>query len=79
VGKPEAERRLTTIWNESTDRNAVTKATHLIDKRLGSDPEGAGESRAEGFRVLFERPLGVMFEVSADDRQVRVVTVWTFE
>jgi hypothetical protein len=79
VWKPEAERRLATIWNQSTDRNAIAKATHVIDKTLGRDPQEAGESREEGFRILFERPLGVMFEVSPDDRTVRVVVVWSFE
>ncbi len=79
IWKPEAERRLATIWNHSTERNALTRATHVIDTTLGTDPQGAGESREESFRVLFVRPLGVMFEVSPDDRQVRVVTVWTFE
>ena len=77
--KPEAERRLASIWNQARDRNAVARATHLIDKKLGTDPQEAGESREEGFRVLLERPLGVMFEVSPDDRTVRVVAVWAFE
>jgi plasmid stabilization system protein ParE len=79
VWKPEAERRLAEIWNQATDRNAVARATHVIDTILGSDPEAAGESREEGFRVLFQRPLGVMFEVSPDDRMVRVVSVWAFQ
>lgn len=79
VWKPEAERHLATIWNQSPDRNGVARATHIIDQTLGTGPQEAGESREEGFRVLFVRPLGVMFEVSPDDRKVRVVTVWAFE
>ena len=79
VWKPEAERNLASIWNRSSNRNAVTSATHVIDQTLGTAPQDAGESREEGFRVLFVRPLGVMFEVSPDDRTVRVVTVWIFE
>jgi plasmid stabilization system protein ParE len=77
--KPEAERHLATIWSQTKDRNAVSKAAHVIDKMLGVNPEEVGESREEGFRVLFERPLGVMFAISPDDRTVLVVTVWTFD
>ena len=79
VWKPEAERRLATIWNQATDRNAVARAAHVIDKALGTDADEVGESREEGFRVLFELPLGVVFEVSRDDRIARVVAVWTVE
>lgn len=77
--KPEADRRLATIWSKTKDRNAVSKAAHDIDKMLGMNPEGVGESREEGFRILFERPLGVEFVISPDDRTVRVVAVWTFD
>jgi len=79
VWKPEAERNLAAIWNRSADRNAAARATPIIDQTLGTAPQDAGESREEGFRVLLVRPLGVMFEVSPDDRTVRVVAVWTFE
>jgi hypothetical protein len=57
----------------------VSKAAHDINKTLGMNPEGVGESREEGFRILFERPLGVMFAISPDDRMVLVVAVWTFD
>jgi plasmid stabilization system protein ParE len=77
--KPEAERRLATIWSQTKDRNAVTRAAHIIDKMLGANPEDVGESRQEGFRVFFEEPLGVMFTISPDDRMVLVVAVWTFD
>jgi hypothetical protein len=77
--KPEAERHLATIWSQARDRNAVSKAAHLIDKMLGMNPEEVGESRDEGFRVLFERPLGVMFAFSPDDRTVLAVAVWAFD
>jgi plasmid stabilization system protein ParE len=76
--KPEAERQLATIWSQTKDRNAVSKAAHDIDKMLGTNPEGVGESREDGFRILFERPLGVMFAISSDDRTVLVVAVWAF-
>jgi hypothetical protein len=77
--KPEAERRLATIWRRTTDRNAVSKAAHVIDKTLGMNPEAVGESREEGFRVLFEWPLGVMFAISPADRKALVAAVWTIK
>ena len=76
VWQPEASRRLATIWTQAADRSAIAKAAHVIDKALGAAPQEAGESREEGFRVRFERPLGVVFEVSPQDRLVRVVAVW---
>ncbi len=77
--KPEAERRLAAIWSQTTDRSAVSKAAHVIDRALGVNPEELGESREEGFRVFLEHPQGVMFATSPDDRIVLVVAVWTFD
>jgi hypothetical protein len=37
--KPEAERHLATIWSQTKDRNAVSKAAHVIDKLLGVNPK----------------------------------------
>ena len=76
--KPEAERQLATIWTQCTKRNVITESAHVIDKTLGANPEEAGESREGGFRILFESPLGVIYTVSADDRRVDVVAVWSF-
>jgi plasmid stabilization system protein ParE len=79
VWKPEAERRLATIWTEATDRDAVTRAAGVIDRALRSDPENVGESRNKGRRICHEPPLGVIFRVSPPDRMVTVLTVWSYE
>jgi hypothetical protein len=76
---PVAEQRLATIWTSATDRNAVTRAAHAIDHALQTDPERAGESRADDVRIIFERPLGALFTVSSLDRTVSVLDVWQFE
>ena len=76
---PVAEQRLAAIWTSAADRNAVTQAAHAIDQALRTDPEQAGESRPDDVRILFERPLGVLFSVSADDRTVSVLSVWRFD
>ena len=78
VWKPEAERRLATIWTEATDRNAVTRAAGAIDQAFKSDPEHIGESRGGGLRICLEDPLGVIFRGSPPDRLVSVLTVWTY-
>lgn len=77
--KPDAERQLAAIWNKSTNRNIITQSAHVIDKALATNPEESGESREEGFRILFESPLGVIYKVSAVDRRVVVAAVWSFE
>jgi hypothetical protein len=74
----DAEDELAAIWIDADDRNAITTAAHRIDSVLRVNPENAGESRDEGQRILIERPLGVTFDVSAQDRTVFVLTVWRF-
>jgi hypothetical protein len=76
VWKPEAERRLATLWTEAADRKAITEAANAIDDWLRSDPESRGESRGDGRRILLEPPLGVVFSVQPEDRTVIVLTVW---
>jgi len=77
---PTAREELTKIWvrADSAKRRAITSAAHAIDVRLAGDPDSEGESRAAGERVLFERPLGVVFQVQPDRSAVRVLRVWTF-
>ncbi len=76
VWKPHAEQELAAIWNEATDRNALTAAAHQLDQILKTNPEEAGESRSAGTRVLVEPPLVIRFSVSRDDCLVSVVAVW---
>ncbi len=79
VWKPEAERRLATIWTNAGDRNAIARAAGVIDRTLLSRPESVGESRNQGRRILLEPPLGVVYRVSPPDRTVTVLTVWAYE
>jgi plasmid stabilization system protein ParE len=75
---PTAEQELASIWLSAEDRNAVTSAAHTIDTLLRTDPETRGESRQGTLRVLFVPPLGVDFDVVADDRIVYVLSAWSF-
>jgi len=75
---PDAERELTEIWLKATDRDAVTNAANWIDERLRLDPVHEGESRQANRRILFARPLAVVFRVSPTDRSVVISHVWQF-
>jgi hypothetical protein len=69
--------QLAAVWVGADDRTAVTQASHAIEKELTRDPLRFGEARTSSVvRVAFQPPLGVEFEVIADDRRVRVLRVW---
>jgi hypothetical protein len=76
VWKPAAERHLMEIWMRADDRDAVARAADGLDAALARDADQQGESREDGVRVTFATPLGIDFEVSPADRQVRVLAVW---
>ena len=73
-----AVNELAAIWTlaDSSLRQQITAATHLIDQQLQSDPFNTGESRSGGRRVYFAPPLGVTFRVEADGQTVTVLRVW---
>jgi plasmid stabilization system protein ParE len=76
VWKPAAERHLMEIWMRADDRDAVARAADELDAALARNARVLGESREEGVRVTFAEPLGINFEVSSADSQVRVLAVW---
>jgi hypothetical protein len=57
----------------------MTSSTHKLDDRLQHNPLSEGESRERGRRVAFESPLGIVFEVDAEKKKVRVLNVWRFD
>jgi len=57
-------------------RAAITAGTYRIDQLLQTDPQKQGESRAHGQRIMFQRPLGLTFEVREQAGLVRVLHVW---
>jgi plasmid stabilization system protein ParE len=76
VWTPTAEQDLAAIWLAAPDRDAVNSAANTIDAMLGRDPETRGEPRTGTLRVLFVPPLGIDFDVKADDRMVYVLAAW---
>jgi hypothetical protein len=75
IYRPAAADELAAIWLNAENRPAVASAADAIDKHLGIDPLSAGESRAEGSRVLIEDPLAVFFDVNVQDRTIAVWAV----
>jgi plasmid stabilization system protein ParE len=76
IWRPDAEDELAELWLAGPDRTEIAQAADQIDVVLGQNPLTAGESRGGGERVFFERPLGVVYRVSQDDRTVVVWAVW---
>jgi hypothetical protein len=70
-----AQEELAQIWIDAPDRQAVTAATHAIDKELVEDAATKGSELREGLRELTVPPLRVLFLVREEDRLVEVSKV----
>jgi len=70
-----AEEHLAAVWNAAADRNTVTVAMDEIERRLGRDPRGFGESRAGKDRLIFHGPLAVYYRVDQARREVRILSI----
>lgn len=75
-----AQDELAAAWMGASpeQRGMITRATHLVEQDLKFNPQGKGESRAAGQRILFCRPLGVVFEVHEEDCRVIIEQVRVF-
>jgi hypothetical protein len=61
---------------DASDRKSVQTAADSIDEELRQSPNGVGESRAAGTRILTIAPLSVYYDVHEADRTVFVWSVW---
>ena len=75
---PQAESELAALWLDGSIRAVVSAAAREIDRALRFDPQNVGEARDGGQRIHLVPPLGVRFEISEDDRIVRVLRVWRY-
>jgi len=75
----EAESRLATAWLLATDRRIVSQAADRVDRLLRKDAHEVGESRPENRRIIYEPPLGVVFTVDLENRNVLVLDLWRFD
>jgi len=76
VWGPAAENELAAIWLAAEHPDRITAMSAVIDGLLRTNPEACGESRSRNRRILLQGGLAVMYEVCAEDRMVRVLTVW---
>jgi len=74
-----AEDELADIWLRAPDRDAITAAASVIDQRLERDPYDKSESREDGERIAFEKPLAVRYRVIPEQWLVTVLRVWHFD
>jgi hypothetical protein len=67
---------LARLWNENPAiRKQVTAAADHIDQILRTQPHGFGELTSAIHRQAVVYPLKVLFAISEDDCQVRVIYV----
>jgi hypothetical protein len=59
-------------------RDAILKASRLIDLELQQDPLERGEARDGQTRILFQAPLGVLYEVDEAKQLVRILRTWAY-
>jgi hypothetical protein len=71
---PSAQDELMELWMTAPDRAEVSRAANRIDQLLRKRPLESSQPFGER-RVMFEKPLAVMFSVSIDDCLVTVAQV----
>ncbi len=76
IWKTAAEQLLADLWLNALDRNVVAAAADAFDANVHRDPLLVGESCAGRTRITFEGPLGFIFDVYTDSREVVVKAVW---
>ena len=76
VWRPIAERHLARIWVDSSDRKPVADAADELDRHLKTDPLNLGEGRIDATRVAFEGSIGILSDITPNDRLVAVLDVW---
>ena len=74
VWNPTALDELGAIWLRAANRDAVSRDAVTIDQYLAVDPQIKGKN-LEPDRLLLLNTMAVKFNVSEDDRLVRVLQV----
>jgi hypothetical protein len=71
---------LRAAWEEAGEalREAILQASRRVDQQLATQPHRQGESRGERTRILFQAPVGVIFEVHEDKKLVCILRAWLY-
>lgn len=59
----------------AADKQHILGAAREIERRLQLDPRTEGEDRGPNARLLFVRPLSVLYEIDEANRTVYIVRV----
>jgi hypothetical protein len=71
-----AKRRLAELWLDNPAiRREVTEAADQIDRALAQVPTTIGISVSPRSRLVVHPPLSVLYWISENDKQVRVIHV----
>jgi hypothetical protein len=70
--RPPASNALLVNFMRAADKPAMFAASREIERVLGTDPHGAGESRSDGIRMTFVRPLVVLYSIDEPNMIVYV-------
>lgn len=74
---PEAEQQIERIVNnEDRFKLLLGEKIRAINKQLVTDPLAFGESRLDGTRIDFIKPLAFTYEVLEDVRTVILLFIW---
>lgn len=79
VWLPDAENELAVIWLDAQQRDAVTRAADVFERRLRARAAECGESPPNGRRVDSEWPLGVLYRVDEIRMTATVAHVWQYQ
>ena len=71
---------LAAAWTDSSSetRTLINSAVAALDQQLKTNPFHRSESRQDELRVMFEYPLGILFEVELSQRVASVLHAWRF-
>jgi hypothetical protein len=77
IWTPSAEQDLADVWLAAADREIIVVASDALDQLIAENPFVVGESRESTVsRVATMLPLGLQFDIVADDMKVFVRKVW---
>jgi hypothetical protein len=65
------------VQSDLPTQDVIARQVTALNNRLAVDPLDVGESRGGNRRIGIADPICILFEVSAADGIVRVLTCWT--
>ncbi len=71
----EARDTLCDLFMAVPDPGEFSRLVNAIERELGRNPQGVGESRDGSMRVVLRDNIGILFEVFFADRLVQVIHI----